>query len=81
MNALAKISKMLKEVDGHMADHGFETNINIENDYFKITGKEVIIKMPYVLKITIPTSKLEGSEDDISRAVSQAISQVVSRNK
>jgi hypothetical protein len=66
-NPFVEISKTLLIVDKHMTENGFETNLAIENDNFKITGKEVTIKMPYTLKLTIPISEFEGSEDDISR--------------
>lgn len=80
-NPFTEISQLLLTIDKHMANNGFETNLAVENDNFKIDGKEVTIKMPYILKLKIPISEFEGSEADISRAISQAISQVVSRNK
>ena len=73
---------MLEEINKSMKDFGFETDLAIGNDNIQITGKEVIIKMPYVLKLTIPKSAFdEQSDNSISQVVSNAISQAVSVNK
>jgi len=81
MNALNKIAELLETVDRHMAETGFETCLTVTTDNFTINRKEVIIKMPFVLKISIPRTDLEGNDADVSRAISQAISQAISRNK
>ena len=79
---MLEIMDILSNINKTMKDFGFETDVNYGNDNFKITGKEVIIKMPYVLKLTIPKSDFEDATDDsISRVVSNAISQAVSVNK
>jgi len=60
-----------------MERFGFNQKLSLDSDHMTITEKEVIIKMPYELKITIPKDSF-GKECSIKEAVSKAISQAIS---
>ncbi|KKN81106.1 hypothetical protein LCGC14_0323250 [marine sediment metagenome] len=77
---MEKLFEMLQLVNDHMREAGFTTDLRVQYDNLEITGKEVIIKMPYVMTLKIPKEEFTGSDQDISRAVSQAISRAVSLN-
>ena len=71
----------LKELNEIMRGFGFANDISLKNNTFEITESEVIMKLPYSLKLSIPKKDFEGDDKTITQAVSQAISQAVSLNK
>lgn len=78
---MLQLMKAIEDINKIMKEHGFQTNLEYGNDNFSVSEKEVIIKVPYELKFTIPRSSFEGSDIDVSRVVSQAISQALSPTK
>ena len=80
MNDMNKICDLLERVNEIMRASGFESDLRVGNDNFRITGKEVIVKIPYIMTLKIPKSEFSGTDQDISNAVSQAISRAVSLN-
>ena len=77
-HAVRKISDMLQRINEYMHDAGYETDVALANDHFRIDGKEVIIKMPFILTVRIPKEELGETDADVNRAVSQAVSRAVS---
>jgi len=71
------LCNIIKSVNNNMENFGFNHKLLICNDNCEITEEEVIIKMPYELKIKIPKDSF-GKECSIKEAVSKAISQAVS---
>jgi len=78
---MEKIFELIDRVNESMRSFGFNIDMAIGNDNINITRKEVIIKMPYTLKIAIPKEELAGTDSEISNAVSQAISRAVNVHK
>ena len=71
---------MINRINEIMRSSGFTQEMQLSTDNFTITGKEVIIKVPFTLTLKIPKEEL-GSDTDIQHAVNHAISQAVSANK
>lgn len=78
---MKEILDTLKYMNDQMRTFGFNTNISLKSDFIEITESEVIVDMPYNLKVTIPRSSFDGSQEEIKSAISQAISRSVSLNK
>ena len=74
--ALKDLCEVIDRTSEILAEHGIKMPLVLENDFFTITGKELIMKIPLTMTLTIPKESL-GSDD----AISQAISQVVNRRK
>jgi len=70
---------MIKRVNELMAESGFEPKLIIGNDNFKITEKEVTMKLPFVLTVKIPRDSFDGDDASVSRAISQAISHAIEK--
>ena len=76
----------IASVNNTMREFGFTEKIVIGNDNIEVSEKEVIIKMPYILKLTIARQAFESQEkgvikDAVNQAISRAISSPVSREK
>ena len=67
------VCDMLERINETMRRAGFDSDLRVIIDNIEITGKEVIMKIPYVMTLKIPKSEFAGSDQDISRVVSQAI--------
>lgn len=78
------LCEIIKSLNSNMESFGFNQKLCLDSDYITITEKEVIIKMPYELKLKIPKESL-GKEcfikEAVSKAINQAISSPVSVNK
>jgi hypothetical protein len=71
--ALKDLCEIVDKVRNLMTEQGFNMPLVLTNDYFTITGKELIMKIPLSLTVSIPKESL-GSDDAIRQAISQAIS-------
>jgi len=71
--ALKDLCDTVQRLKELMAEQGFDMPLVLKNDYFTITGKELIMKLPLTLTVTIPKESL-GSDDAISQAISRAVS-------
>jgi len=78
---MKKLCDTLATINQHMREAGFQEQVIVKNDHIRITGKEVIIKMPFILTLKIPRDEFSGDDDDVSHAVSRAISRAISLNK
>ena len=79
---MKKVMETLDRLNETMREFGFAPELCLKNDYIKITGKEVIMKIPFSLTLKIPKKDFEGQSDNaISDAVSRAINRAVSLNK
>ena len=78
---MLEIMDLLKSLNSHMKDYGFDRNISLKGDNVEVTESEVVMKIPFIVTVKMPREKFEGSESDISHSISQAISQAVNLNK
>lgn len=79
---MIEIMKLLENINKTMRGFGFTQKISLGNDNVEITESEVIMKIPFSLKLKIPKEDFgDKSDDAISRAVSKAISRARSLNK
>ena len=77
---MKKLIESIASINKTMKDFGFDSDICLKTNNVEITGKEVIITMPYKLTLRLP--KEEFGENGLSEnAISRAVSRAVNLNK